>query len=474
MPKTPSFEEMFGVGSVPIASYFNLPEGASADTRFSPEARALLGQGEEYAREQAAREAELAAEELLGGAAGMSDEQIQQQLIQNPRMFGTQAIQPLSGYMQYRQSTSPMSDEVLGPVIEAKITDPYHKERFRNRMLQDGLSANDAYDAYLTDEYNNKFEVQLAEAGVPEIEYGKLKTASGKFDPVAVPRAVAAAKAAVKLSGTGKKVAPIDEEVEFLKDAIEQRQKIFEATGRADKLAEDPVLADYITRYERAATEKLAGLRQAPKPVEDLLTKYSSPETLKGQDPVKPTPNVRPVAPELAEIQKVKAVEAQQKEAKAQEAQQIADAEWTRQKMNLEDTLRQFYPAPTTPDQSDPLVGVAYSILDNAKIDIDTGGRTPTRESYVNLIKKKLGLKEDKRDPRTFIAFEEPGNQRTGPQGVTYDELLREWAEQVVAGYENSNSELKSSRQQVQEPNNSGIAEDPEMAKLLDTYAPKK
>jgi hypothetical protein len=442
MPKTPSFEEMFGVGSVPIASYFNLPEGASADTRFSPEARALLGQGEEYAREQATREAELAAEELLGGAAGMSDEQIQQQLIQNPRMFGTQAIQPLSGYMQYRQSTSPMSDEVLGPVIEAKITDPYHKERFRNRMLQDGLSANDAYDAYLTDEYNNKFEVQLAEAGVPETEYGKLKTASGKFDPVAVPRAVAAAKAAVKLSGTGKKVAPIDEEVEFLKDAIEQRQKIFEATGRADKLAEDPVMADYITRYERAAAEKLAGLRQAPKPIVAPLkqTPASTPS-------VAATPNLRPVAPELVEIQKVKAVEAQQKEAKAQEAQQIADAEWTRQKMNLEDTLRQFYPTPTTPDQSDPLVGVAYSILDNAKIDIDTGGRTPTRESYVNLIKKKLGLKEDKRDPRTFIAFEEPGNQRIGPQGVTYDELLREWAEQVVAGYENRNPKQKPAGQ---------------------------
>jgi len=444
MPKTPSFEEMFGVGSVPIASYFNLPEGASADTRFSPEARALLGQGEEYAREQAAREAEyareqaakeaeLAAEELLGGAAGMSDEQIQQQLIQNPRMFGTQAIQPLSGYMQYRQSTSPMSDEVLGPVIEAKITDPYHKERFRNRMLQDGLSANDAYDAYLTDEYNNKFEVQLAEAGVPETEYRKLKTASGKFDPVAVPRAVAAAKAAAKLSGTGKKVAPIDEEVEFLKDAIEQRQKIFEATGRADKLAEDPVMADYITRYERAAAEKLAGLRLPSKPIVAPLK----------QTPAA-TPNLRPVAPELVEIQRVKTAEAQQKEAKAQEAQQIADAEWTRQKMKLEDTLRQFYPAPTTADQPDPLIGVAYGILDNPPVPVKRKvgvNEVDDLVSYRALFYNKTGIKPNK------VVFEEPGNQRIGPQGVTYDELLREWAEQVVAGYENRNSKQKPAGQ---------------------------
>lgn len=448
MPATTSFEEMFGVGKVPIASYFNLPKGASADLQFSPQARELLGQGEDYAREQAAREAEIAAEELLGGAAGMSDEQLQQSLTQNPRLFGTRAIQPLSGYMQYRQSTSPMSDEVLGPVIEAKITDPYHKERFRNRMLQDGLSANDAYDAYLTDEYNNKFEVALAEAGVPETEYEKLKTASGKFDPVAVPRAVAASKAAAKLSGTGKKAEPIDIRIETLKEALEERKKRLEARG--EDLTKDERYQKLADELDTVYDQKLAGVRPPPPKAKITEIPASTPS-------VAATPTIRPVAPELAEAQKVKNAEAQQKEAKVQEAQQIADAEWTRQKMSLEDTLRQFYPAPTTPDQSDPLVGVAYSILDNAQVDTDTGGRTPTREAYRNLIKKKLGIAEDKRDPRTFIAFEEPGNQRTGPQGVTYDELLREWAKQVVAGYESRNPKQKPATTQKPAGNIKGL-----------------
>jgi|688.fasta_scaffold03395_2 hypothetical protein len=425
MPKTPSFEEMFGVGSVPIASYFNLPEGASADTRFSPEARALLGQGEEYAREQAAREAELAAEELLGGAAGMSDEQIQQQLIQNPRMFGTQAIQPLSGYMQYRQSTSPMSDEVLGPVIEAKITDPYHKERFRNRMLQDGLSANDAYDAYLTDEYNNKFEVQLAEAGVPETEYGKLKTASGKFDPVAVPRAVAAAKAAAKLSGTGKRVAPVDEEVEFLKDAIEQRQKIFEATGRADKLAEDPVMADYISRYEKAASEKLTALRPPPKPVVGQAVQIPSL-------PVAVASN-RPMSPQREQVQR----EEKTKNAEFNQKQQVADTEWTKQKQNLYQSIGRIYP------DENRVLGIALDIADGVEIPVKTEtlvddfavGETEVKRKLDRVIADELGV------GLNDVAFVEPGNQRTGSQKVTYGELIREWAKEIKDRFEASQSQ---------------------------------
>jgi hypothetical protein len=432
MLKTPTFEEMFGVGKVPIASYFGLPKGASADTRFAPEARALLGQGEEYAREQAARDAEIAAEELLGGAADMTDADIQQQLLRSPKMFGTKAIQPLSGFMQYRQSMTPVSDETLGPVFREKITDPYHRERFDKRMLEEGLSANDAFDAYRTDEYNNKFEVALAEAGVPETEYAKLKTPSGKFIPGAVARAqqAAAVNAEKAKRELTRKVSddPLDKKINAYEQAMKRREDIFKATGRETELAKDPIYAGYVAEIEKATKQQLEGVNPPPKPVVAPLKQVPAGASVAA-------PAGRPVAPELAEAQKVKEVEAQQKKAKVQEAQQIADAEWTRQKMKVENTLRQFYPPPTAPNQQDPLIGVAYSILDNAQVDTDTGGRTPTREPYRNLIKKKLGIVEDKRDPKTFIAFEEPGNQRTGPQGVTYDELLREWAEQVVAGY---------------------------------------
>jgi hypothetical protein len=259
--------------------------------------------------------------------------------------------------------------------------------------------------------------VQLAEAGVPETEYGKLKTASGKFDPVAVPRAVAAAKAAVKLSGTGKKVAPIDEEVEFLKDAIEQRQKIFEATGRADKLAEDPVMADYITRYERAATEKLAGLRQAPKAkVTELPSTSGAPQVA----PTAATPTQGFRTPE----ERLKAVAEAEKEAPVKQA---IDSAWTQQKANLAEQIRKVYG-----DNPEDIVLAARAVLSGESdpeanpAEIEGG-----QASYLDYLLRKTGRKANE------TAFEEPGNRRKtlgiGTQKVKNDELLQAWARDVLA-----------------------------------------
>jgi len=422
-PKTPSFEEMFGVGSVPIASYFGLPQGASADPRFAPQARGMLAQGEEYARERAAMDAERAAEELLGGAADMTDEDIQQQLLRSPKMFGTQAIQPLSGYMQFRQSTTPQTDVTLGPILREKITDPYHREQFEKRMLE-GASANDAFDAYRTDEYNMKFETALAEAGVPETEYAKLKTPSGKFIPSAVARAQATSKAAAKLVGTGKKVEPLDEEVEFLKDAIEQRKKIFEATGRADKLAADPLMLDYVSRYEKAANEKLTALRPPPKPVIGPATSVPVAAAT--------VPQTRPVAPEIAQRAQEQQSREAERAAEVQKAEQEVAGAWDEQKLQLEERLRSAYKTP------EELVGVAYEILNNTPVPVKTkvgANEVEDLVPYRVLIHRKLGTKPQE------VAFEEPGNRRTGSQKVMYDELLKAWAETVVGRYEAQNQQ---------------------------------
>lgn len=430
MPKTPTFEEMFGVGKVPIASYFGLPKGASADTRFAPEARALLGQGEEYAREQAARDAEIAAEELLGGAADMTDEQIQQQLTQNPRMFGTQAIQPLSGFMRYRQSTTPVSDETLGPVFREKITDPYHRERFDKRMLEEGLSANDAFDAYRTDEYNNKFEVALAEAGVPETEYAKLKTPSGKFIPGAVARAqqAAAVNAEKAKRELTRKVSddPWDKKINAYEQAMKRREDIFKATGREAELAKDPIYTGYVAEIEKATKSKLEMLDPAPKAkVTPLPDEPEGPITPVGTD-------ARPLPPELEQHRQ--AIEAKKQEEQrvadqeSQKAAQVVEQEWTKQKMGLEDRLREFYPKVQTGE--DPLIAVAYGIIDNPYTP-DADKKDLVR--YRDLIKRRLGIKDV---GEKAIAFKEPLNERWGPQEVTFNELLKVWAEQVVAGNE--------------------------------------
>lgn len=439
MPKTPTFEEMFGVGKVPIASYFGLPQGASADTRFAPEARALLSQGEEYAREQAARDAEIAAEELLGGAADMTDADIQQQLLRSPKMFGTKAIQPLSGFMQFRQSTTPVSDETLGPVFREKITDPYHRERFDQRMLEEGLSANDAFDAYRTDEYNNKFEVALAEAGVPETEYAKLKTPSGKFIPAAVARNVAqkqaADKAAAKLAGTGKQVEPIDVEIEELKDAIEQRKKIFEATGREAELAQDPLFTKYVSDYERAVEDSLKRVR---KPVAEIEIDSVTPK-VPTEETVSTAPEVPPVfditiSPEENQARMEQyARGSEERAAKQKVADSIAQT-WTKKKLEVLDKLEPFYKT------TDELRAVANSIVSNRLSPVASdqpyrgvnmyAGGVGKPELYVEYLAKKLGMKPEAK------AFREPESSswnRIGTQNVTNRELLTAWAESFLA-----------------------------------------
>jgi hypothetical protein len=402
---------MFGVGSVPIASYFGLPQGASADTRFSPQARGMLAQGEEYAREQAAMDAERAAEELLGGAADMTDEEIQGQLTQNPRMFGTQAIQPLSGYMQFRQSTTPQTDVTLGPILREKIQDPYHREQFEKRMLE-GASANDAFDAYRTDEYNMKFETALAEAGVPETEYAKLKTPSGKFIPSAVARAQAASKAAAKLTGTGKKVEPLDEEIAFLENAMEQRKKIFEATGRTD-LAKDPLMTDYVSRYEKAAGEKLAGLRKAPNPVVGPAAKVSPPPEATTPAQSFRTPEERQKATQEAE--------------KVEPIKQAIAATWTQEKAKLAEQIRKVYG-----DNPEDIVLAAQAVLNNeADPEANPAEVEGGQSNYAKYLLRRAGRKAED------VVFEEPGDTRKilgiGSQKVKNNELLQAWAEDVLA-----------------------------------------
>jgi hypothetical protein len=429
MPKTPTFEEMFGVGTVPLSSYFNLPKGASADTRFSPDARALIGQGEDYAREQAARDAEIAAEELLGGAAEMSDEQIQQQLTQNPRMFGTQAIQPLSGFMQYRQSTTPVSDETLGPVLREQIKDPYHRERFQQRMLDEGLSATDAFDAYRTDEYNNKFEVQLAEAGVPETEYAKLKTPSGKFIPAAVARAKQTAdlKAAEAKRALTRRTSddPLDKKIDAYERAMKRREDVFKATGREAELAKDPIYTGYITEIEKATKAQLdtvnppvIPINPANQPGADGVIKRVAPGA--ARPPVDIESNSDLLPEEKTALKNQISQQAEKAKAQAVIDNEIASA-WSKQKSALQKDIEKQY---SKKDLLAAAKGILRGALAPGATSLVEGEQA---EDYLSYLLRKLGRGAG--DP----AFTEPQNKRWGTQVVTNSELLQAWAEQYAA-----------------------------------------
>lgn len=428
MPKTPTFEEMFGVGKVPIASYFGLPQGASADTRFAPEARALLSQGEEYAREQAARDAEIAAEELLGGAADMTDADIQQQLLRSPKMFGTQAMGSINDYTKYRQSTTPVSDETLGPVFREKITDPYHRERFDKRMLEEGLSANDAFDAYRTDEYNSKFEVALAEAGVPETEYAKLKTPSGKFIPGAVARAqqAAAVNAEKAKRELTRKVSddPLDRKINAYERAMEQREKIFKATGREAELAKDPTYLGYMAKLEDANKAKFAVVDPAPvinpanQPGPDGVIKRVAPGA--ARPPVDIESNSDLLPEEKTALKNQAAQQTEKDRAQAIIDNEIASA-WSKQKSDVQKDIEKQY---SKKDLLAAAKGILRGALAPGATQLVEG---EPAEDYLNYLLRKIGRKAN--DP----AFTEPQNKRWGTQVVTNMELLQAWAEQYAA-----------------------------------------
>ena len=256
-PPTP--EEMFGFGAVPLASYFGLPEGGSQNTMFSPEARGMIQQGEQYQRAQQAQEAEDIANEMLGQAGGMTDEEINQQILQNPRLLGTQAGQQAQQFQQFRQQVAPsQADEVLGPVYAAKIKDPRLLARFQSRMVNQGMSANDAFEEYRREEHNDQAASELAKFGVPPNEVSTLLDDYGYVDPVRKAQRLAQAeienKRAERLAEAQAKYDPVSSEMKHLEGQIKMAQKTYSA--EPSRLEADLDYQRQLARYKELARMK--------------------------------------------------------------------------------------------------------------------------------------------------------------------------------------------------------------------------
>jgi len=218
----PTPQQMFGFGSVPLTSYFNKPAGSSANTMYSPAARvmlqqeeALLRQQEEERRRQEAelrkQQAEQIANQVLGQAPNMTEKQLNETILRNPAMFGG-GVEGLERYSRFRQQVAPsQADEKLGPLFLNRIKDPAHAERFKRRMLQEGYSANDAWEAYRDEEKaNNAARVQLTMAKIPENEFSSLQV-DGVFDPSLVARRLVKANEDIKAGESSsilKRLAP--------------------------------------------------------------------------------------------------------------------------------------------------------------------------------------------------------------------------------------------------------------------------
>jgi len=255
----PTPQQMFGFGSVPLTSYFNKPAGSSANTMYSPAARVMLQQEEEMLRQQEAeqrrQQAEQIANQILGQAPNMTEKQLNETIMQTPAVFGG-GVQGLEGYRRFRQQVAPsQADERLGPLFLSRIKDPFHARRFQQRMLNEGYSANDAWEAYRDEEKaNTDASIALAEAGVPQSEFPTFFV-NGVADPVAVARRVAEAKRL-----TAKTNDPIDQELDLLKGAMTQMK---DTIGDEEEMRKDPRFKSYVQRYQQLVDAKMAKLAPA-------------------------------------------------------------------------------------------------------------------------------------------------------------------------------------------------------------------
>lgn len=279
MPSPLTPEQTFGFGSVPLTSYFKAPKGGSRNTMFSPQARAMLQQDEAFQQAQRQLEADQLVNELLGQAPNLTDEQINQTLIKNPNIFRGRNAGLIQNYQQFRQRATRTPEQSLGEYFYTKIRDdkdPRALQNFQRRMLEEGMSANDAWEAYRMDQFNEPLAQQLAEAGVPREEFDKYRTPTGTFDPVEVSRGVAQAKAMAEMAKTRgtKEDDPTEREMSILAKAIERTEKAYEAaTTKTEKETLKARLDSYNTRLQKATDETLSKLRPeeaspiaAPKP----------------------------------------------------------------------------------------------------------------------------------------------------------------------------------------------------------------
>lgn len=453
-PRTPTPEEMFGFGSVPLTSYFGAPEGGSQNTMFSPTARAMLQQGENYQyqqeaiqrqrqaeeeayqRQQQQQEAERVASQAFNEMPKMSDEQITQQFVQNPAYLQTKQGQNALGYLQFRQSVTPAADKVLAPQMLKKIEDPRHRAAFQER-IQSGVSANDAYDAYRKDTFNEKHALDLASVGIPEEDYGNLRDEKGLFKPDAVARRINQAKADVK-----SRESVADQEIGVLGDALSKRMKMLKDMGKEPAvIAADPLVNTYTSRLESAQVEKLNALaiKRAAEAAKFAKERPSEPAVGKPIETPSAAPTPSPsiednpdIVPEEREKFKAKA---EKDKLQAEQEAKISDeivTEWDKNKLSLQKDLEGEY-------GKKDLLSVAKGIQRNAPIQ--SGERVIP---YVGAVLEKV--------KRTGTAFREPQNNRWGTQDIGQDELLRAWAEQYVREH----SEGKDGQIPAQNPQATG------------------
>lgn len=436
MPSPTDPRKVFGFGKQPLGDYFNVPKGAAFNPAFSPAAREMIMEDDLYVRDrdalQRTLETEDKANELMDNAPFMRPRQVQKALLDDPRLYNSEAGGQINEWLKSRQEVrkpNPKSDAVLAPQFAEKITDPRRKAEFQRRMVEDGLSFEEARDQHYMDEFNEKQALQLAEAEIPEEEYAALQR-EGRFDPVAVARRVAQQKREQQATRYGKD--PLDQEIGTLTDALRNRERVVNARG------EDPATDALYLKYSERLDEVYGKKLNPPTPAVPVTTTGAIPLVPPGE--VAPAPvvvdtsdQVNPVAVvspgQQAFDEGLTPEEVEERSQPPTKEQQDVDNAWSQGVQGIAQQVQEIYP--DSDELYSPAVLAARAIYtDKAIDDKETGllkkfgalGKT----TYAREVLKKIGRKPED------TAFEEPHNLRTGSQEVKNLELLKVWAEELL------------------------------------------
>lgn len=417
---------MLGYGPAEVYSY--LPQEAPLQS-FAPEVQAQLIDEEgirmqreaalraqEDTREQWAADDEL--DNILNNAGRQNTPALMQMLVNNPRVMRSQQFPMVNEYMRMRRDLerpTPYSDVVLGPQFANRISNPLLRRQFEDEMVS-GVNFETAKRNHLNREHNYNQELALSKAGVPRDQWAPLQR-NGLYDEAEVLRMTAP-----------RKETPLDKEISFWEERSNYLRRQAEAQG---------LMPDESPQYKEANDMVAALLKQrmaTAAPSAPAAAPVQQPPATPAT-PAAPAAAPAPEAPKLRSLDEIKTPEERSEEDRrsmeARRAQSTVDAVWTEAKDKLADKLLAKYP--DAEDRIAVLAGVlkGANAPDRDDAPVDDFGRK-VLEGYDAYLLKQLGLSPQE------VAFEEPGNLRTGSQKVRNIELLMALARDTLraAGFD--------------------------------------
>lgn len=421
--------QAFGIAPKTTADFFRasgIPQMIAPEQigMLAPEyQRAILeGKQAELDRQrlQGQIDAENAANEFFGQMGDMTPEEASAALYSNPTLFRSSQLPAMQSFIQGKQS---FGNQFLTNPIRNKLQDPTSYRRFDD-YVNEGMEAADAYEAVLADQHNDQQAISMLEAGVDMDTVNQLRQ-QGTIDPVIAAGLSAKAKQRAALLAKMKPTSAMT-----ISPAIMARYVDTYGEDAPAKIAELQAIIDSTNGASSASMQALlgGGPQAVPSPAQQGVSAQPSP-------PPMTAPTVSAVSQPIPTIQERRIAEEQAK--KAPIIDEIGK-QWTAQKDALESMMNESGMS----DQDKLLLA--------ADIGRGQGRESKAQKSTLDAI--GAFLVDNFNIEPSSTAFKEVGNERWGPQGVSYRELAKNWAESYLRqrGYGPDGQPLTATKKAVE------------------------